>query len=254
VIRAFTEAGLASKLELHADTDFNPLISARDSATAGTTTLADYLSFLAPMVGALVADRPNGNVLVQAIGARSLAAAVELDPADVAYAPVWEEQLPGGNIVTVTYQADQGASVTVQDDASIGRYGKRPITIDTAFQNASDATARGNERLYRSAYTHWEMPAAPILRGLDLELGAPVILSSLPPAAPFDPWTPLVEGWTDTISGEAWTMELALSDPLISGLTLPWSSVPVDPAYHWNTIDQATAWIDALTLEDLDAG
>ena len=96
------------------------------------------------------------------------------------------------------------------------------------------------------------MPAAPILRGLDLELGVPVVLSSLPPAAPFDPWTPLVEGWTDTISGEVWSMELALSDPLISGVTLPWQAIPVEAAYHWNTIDPSTAWIDALTLDDLE--
>ena len=254
ITRIFTEAGLASRLELHADADFNPLLAARDAATAGPTTLADYLAFLAPMVGALVADRPNGNVVVQAIGARSLDDAIDVDPADVAFAPVWELQLPGGNIVTVTYQADQGASVTVTDAASVAQYGDRPVTIDTSFQNASDATTRGNARLYRSAYSHWEMAAAPILRGLDLELGVPVVLTELPPASPFEPWTPIIEGWTDTISGEVWSMELALSDPLISGVTLPWDAVPIEPAYRWSTIDPSTDWIHALTLDDLEMG
>lgn len=251
VTRIFAEAGLGSLLELHPEPDFDPVLAPRDPATAGETNLADYLAFLAPMVGALVADRPDGTVLVQAIGSRTLEAAVELDPADVAYAPVWEQQLPAGNVVTVRYQADQGASVTVSDDVSIARYGERPLTIDTAFEQAADASSRASSALYRGAYAHWQMPAAPILRGLDLELGVPVVLGSLPAAAPHDPWTPLVEGWTDTISGERWTMELALSDPLVSGVTLPWDAVPVELA--WTTIDQATAWIDALTLDDLEA-
>ena len=255
VTRCFTEAGLAGLLELHPDPDFDPLLAARDAATAGPTTLGDYLAFLAPMIGALVADRPNGNVLVQAIGARTLEAAVAIDPADVAYAPVWQEQNPGGNIVTVTYQADQGASVTVEDSASVAKYGEFPVTVDTSFQNATDATTRANERLYRSAYTHWEMPAAPILRGMELQLGAPVILTGLPDSAPFEPWTPLVEGWTDTISGDRWDMALSLSDPLISGVTLPWDSVPLDPlVYAWSTIDPATDWVHALTLDDLEMG
>jgi hypothetical protein len=253
VLRAFTEAGLAASLDLRPDPELDPILAPRDSETAGATTLGDYVAFLAPMIGALVADQPDGTTLVQAIGARTLDAAIELEPGDVAYAPVWEEQLPSGNIVTVRYQGDQGASVTVQDDASIEHYGRRPITIDTTFQAEADATARARSALNRSAYSHWEIAGAPLLRGLDLPLGEAVILSGLPGWAPFEPWTPLVEGWTDTISGSSWRMELALSDPLVSGLTLSWESIPIDPLYLWSTIDPATAWADALTLDDLEA-
>jgi hypothetical protein len=253
VLRAFTEAGLDAKLDLRPDPGLDPVLSPRDPATAGTTKLSDYLAFLAPMIGALVADQPDGTTLVQAIGARTLDAAIELAPADVAYAPVWEEQLPLGNIVTVRYQADQGASVTVQDDASIARYGRRPITIDTAFESSSDATARANAALSRSAYSHWEVAGAPLLRGFDLPLGEAVILSGLPAWTPYEPWTPIIEGWVDTISGSSWTMELALSDPLVSGLTLSWEAIPIDPLYQWDTVDPATAWVDALTLDDLEA-
>jgi hypothetical protein len=253
VVRVFTEAGLAAELDLRPDPDLDPILAPRDSATAGPTTLGDYLAFLAPMLGALVADQPDGKILVQTIGSRSLDDAIEIDPADVAYAPVWEEQLPSGNIVTVRYQADQGASVTVQDDVSIDRYDRRPITIDTSFQSAADATARANAALARSAYSHWEIGGAPLLRGLDLALGAPIILSKLPASTPYEPWTPIVEGWTDTITGDSWTMELALSDPLVSGLTLPWEAIPIEPAYQWDTVDPAVAWVDALTLDDLEA-
>ena len=49
-------------------------------------------------------------------------------------------------------------------------------------------------------------------------------------------------------------MTLALSDPLYSGVTVPWAAVPATAEYHWNTIDPATDWTEALTLEDLNAG
>lgn len=253
VTRAFTEAGLAARLELEPDPGFNPLLAGRVFETAGATTLGDYLTFLAGMVGALVSDRPDGNIYVQAVGARTLEDATPLDPADVAYAPSWTAELPRGNIVTVRYQADQGESVTVTDSASIGLYGERPETIDTAFVNAQDATLRAEQRLARGAYSHWNIPAAPVLRGLELEIGAPVELTQMPGASPYDPWTPVLEGWTDEIDGAEWRMTLALSDPLLSGVTLPWASVPATAAYLWSTVDPATDWTEALTLDDLEA-
>ena len=250
VTRAFTDAGQVDRLELVADPLFNPQLAARDPESAGSTTLGDYLTFLVGMVGALVSDRPNGDIFVQAVGARSLDDAVELDPADVAYAPAWVQEMPRGNIVTVRYTGDQSESVTVTDAASVALYGERPETIDTAFVNASDATYRANQRLGRAAYAHWNIPSAPILQGLDLALGAPVTLDDMPPASPNQPWTPLVEGWTDTVTGDEWTMEVSLSDPLLSGLTLPWAAVPLEMA--WNETDPATNWTEALTLDDLE--
>ena len=254
IARAFADAGLESLLELEHDPAFNPILAARTAATAGPTTLGDYLTFLLPTVGAGAADLPDGQILVQAVGARSLDDLYELDPADVTYAPAWVEELPRGNIVTVRYHADQGASVTVTEPSSIAIYGDRAETIDTALRDTADATYRANLRLGRGAFSHWNILEAPVLRGLELSLGAPILLSSMPPASPFEPWTPILEGWTDTITGDDWTMTLALSDPLVSGLTVPWVAVPLEPAYHWDTVDEETDWTEALTLEALNAG
>jgi hypothetical protein len=250
VTRCFTEAGLAGRLELVPDPTFDPMLAERTFETAGATTLGDYLAFLAGMVGALVSDRPDGDIFVQAVGGRDLDAAVPLDPADVAYAPAWIAELPKGNIVTVRYTGDQSESVTIQDDESISRYGDRPETIDTAFVSSADANRRASQRLARGAYSHWNIPQAPILRGLNLDVGSPVLLDKLPDASPSSPWTPILEGWTDTITGDEWTMTLALSDPLLSGVTLPWTAVPTSD--KWNTIDPATDWTEALTLDDLE--
>lgn len=252
VTRAFTEAGIAAELELYVDPDFDPLLAARDSATAGETNLRDYLAFLAPMVGAAVTDRvDDGRILVQALGARSLDNATPLDPADVLYAPAWEKVLPSSNVVTVRYTGDQSESVTVADELSVEMYGELPSTLDTTFVNAADATTRANQRLARSAFPHWNISEAPLIRALELSIGQPVTLSQMPPSSPSDPWTPIVEGWTDTITRDDWTMTLALSDPLESGLGLLWEDVPAPDL--WNTIAASVAWSQALTLEDLHA-
>lgn len=253
VARIFTEAGLADVLELQADPDFDPQLAARDPATAGATTLGDYLAYLAPMIGAAVCDRPDGRILVQPLGARTIDRAVPLDPADVEHAPAWVMVLPGANVVTVRYTGDQSESVTLRDEASIGLYDEeRPETIDTTFVDVADATARAQSRLDRGAYAHWNVLEAPILRGLELEVGAPVVLSSMPEASPADPWTPIVEGWAEQITGDAWTMQLALSDPRLSGIPpLAWEDVPA-LGYAWNAIDQAVAWFEAQSVESLN--
>lgn len=249
--RIFTEAGLASVLDFRPDPDFDPPLAARDPATAGETTLGDYLSFLAPMLGAAVVDGLDGSIVVQAIAARTLDELIVVEPADVAYAPPWTMALPGGNVVTVRYQGDQGASVTIRDEASVALYGERFSTLDTTFVNQADAQQRASTRLQRGAYARWQMLQAPILRGLPLELGRPLLLSQMPTASPFDPWTPILEGWEDTISGPNWTMQLALSDPTYSGVTtLAWQDVPAT-GYAWNQVNPETAWREALVLDTL---
>ena len=252
VTRCFQEAGLDAFLDLRPDPDFDPPLAARDSATAGPTTLGDYLTFLAPMIGAAVCDGLDGSILVQAIGSRHLTAPVAITPADVSFAPIWTQILPLANIVTVQYQGDQGASVTAQDEGSIALYDReRRQTIATSFNAQADAQSRADVYLRRSAYAHWNILEGPMIRGLDLQVGEAVTLSELPPAAPYDPWTPIVEGWTDQIDGASWTQLLALSDPALSGLvTLAWQDVPLP--YLWNTINPATEWREALVLDSLE--
>jgi len=249
VTRCFQEAGLAARLELAVDPTFDPQLAGRTTATAGSTTLRDMLAFLAPMVGAAIVDRPNGNILVQAIGARSLDNMVALDPALVEFAPEWSQVLPQANVVTVRYTGDQSQSVTVRDDSSVALYGERRATIDTSFTSSVDATTRANQARARGSFPHWTIPETPVLEGLELTIGEPLTLTMLPPSSPFTAWTPIVEGWQDQISGPDWTMRVALSDPLASGLILPWNELP--PDWLWNTINPSTPWNQALTLGDL---
>jgi hypothetical protein len=251
VARAFAEAGLGAVLELEVGA-FDPVLVARP---AEPVSLAAMLDELAETVESAVADRPDGRILVQALNARTGAGTVALDPAEVAYAPAWEMRLPAANVVTVDY-GEPAASVSSRDASSVALYGPIAATITTDIKGAGDATTVVFNRLARSAYARWTIPAAGLLFGRRLPIGKPVGLSSLPPAAPFPSWAPVLEGWTDRIVSDGeklvWTMELALSDPLLSGLTLAWQAIPADAAHRWNTINPAVAWLDALTLTDLD--
>jgi hypothetical protein len=250
VQRAFSDAGIPGVLELELGA-FDPILVAR---AAEPTDLGAYLEALAGMVDAAVADRPNGNVLVQAIDSRALENLVELDPAEVGYAPEWTLVLPEANIVTVSYgDPSASASVSSRDEISVGIYGPIAAQIATTVRDNADASRIASTRLARNAYAHWTIQAAPLLYGRTIPIGTPLELSTLPASSPYDPWTPILEGWTDHVESDGleltWTQELGLSDPLRSGLTLPWQAIP--PDYLWNTINQATEWKDALTLSDL---
>lgn len=392
VERVFAEAGLSALLELEAPgLVFNPVLAARDPLD-GSTTLDAELGQLAAMVGAAVTDRPDGRILVQPLGERDFDALTvpghngDIDPADVAYAPVWSQVLPAGNIVTVSYTpgealpprpanlvdnsptvvglsstldilpgnsvsgtgipantvvqaivspssvtlsrpanldalkdgaihpgetkigsisdtsdlsvgmavpeppgdlqpgtvvvdidassvtidkpavgtnvgafrftapassvltfGTESAYVTHRDEASISRYGERPVSVDTAFVDVLDADRRATERLQRAALPAWVIPAAPIVRGLELRVGYPVVISGMPASSPSTDWLAILEGWSEQIAGEEWTMELALSDPLLSGYFFSWSTIP--PEWAWNELDPTASWYEAQSLE-----
>jgi len=256
VARIFQLGAVDDLLDLQADPAFDPPLAARDPATAGATTVGDYLNFVLPSVGATALDTPDGLIRVQALGSRVLDADVELPPAAIAWAPAWVQVLPIGNVITVRYQGDQGASVTERDDASVDLYGlELAYSIDTPIEAQADAVTRAQTALQQLAYAHWNIPELPTVTPLELHVGEPVVLSKMPPASPYDPWTPIVEGWSEQLAGlpQSWTMLVALSDPALSGLTLlPWDAVP--EGYLWTTIDQLVQWREALTLDDLVGG
>jgi hypothetical protein len=242
VTRAFTEAGLASSLLLEPDPSFDPPLAARPG---NETRLSDYLTPLADSVGAAVVDLPDGRILVQAINSRSFAGSLELDPADVIYAPVWAQALAIANVVTVKYA---GGELTATDQGSFDANGPFPIAVETELANQVDAQTLANQTLTRRAYPRWMIQNAPLITGYQaVKIGAPVSLTELPDPSPYGSWTPCLEGWDDRIQGGEWLMTLALSDPLFSGLTLTWDAAPG----QWNTIDQTVAWRDALAPSDL---
>ena len=178
VTRAFAEAAIAGTLALELG-PFDPLLVA-EPAPSSTRTLGGYLDELAAMVGAAVADLPDGRILVQAIDSRTIGGAVALDPAEVGYAPEWALRLPGANIVDVTY-GEPASSVSARDPASVALYGPIAASVATRFLNAVDAQAVANGRIASGAYSRWTVGDAPLLVGLALKIGTPG--NALAPAA-----------------------------------------------------------------------
>lgn len=250
VTRAFTDAGLAARLVLQAP-NADPVLWAR---TAAPVTLDSYLSELCEAIGATVADLPDGRILVQPISYRSLTAPVDLSPSEVAYAPQWLQDLPGCNRVTVAYgNPNAQAFLTREDAASIALYGPRPASITTPLRDVVSAASMAEAIIARQAYARWTTPETTLIIGRRLSIGDAVKLRSLPASAPFDPWYPMLEGWTDSIvsdgDGMTWTMALMLSDAMLSGVAMRWMDVPAP--LTWATVNPTLQWRDALSPGDL---
>ena len=201
-------------------------------------------------VGATAFDAPDGRIVVQAFDARrGLYPPLELDPALVLYAPAWAQSLDVANRVVLGYGYGAG-SVTVDDPVSQERFGVRWTGLfQTGLADAAVAGDRARLWLNRVTEPRWKLPGLTLLERHPLEVGQVLELLELPDSAPLGAWTPIVEGWTDTVEGPDWTQEVVLSDPIYSGLALPWQDVP--PELLWMLVDPACIWADADVLDNL---
>lgn len=241
VTRAFTEAGELALLELEVGTD-DPPLAARDAEEA---SLAEILEELASTVPATVADLPDGRVLVQAYSTRQGRTPVELDPLSVAYPTAWAQTDDTRNVVRVEWA---GGTVERTDSGSISDLEERePLTITTALAVESDAVERALLELNRRGRPEWTLDSVELLE-LDpaLEIGAPVRIPSLPPAAPLAEAIRILEGWEDHVEGDEWTMMLALSPPALSGFGISWNLL--EPTLAWEDVPAAVTWADAEEL------
>ena len=204
-------------------------------------------------VGATAFDAADGTVVVQAFDARAgLYPPLELDPRLVLYAPAWSRTLDVVNRVVLGYGYGAG-SVTVDDAASQAVHGVRwSGAFETGLADAATATARARLWVSRLSEPRWKLPGLTLLRRHPLEVGLVLELLGLPETAPLRSWTPIVEGWTDTIEGPDWTQDVVLSDPLLSGLALPWRDLP--PELAWLEVDPACSWSEADVLDNLIGG
>ena len=227
------------------DPDFDPVLYPPVNLDTGTELFETYSQSLASAVGAALFDTPDGRLAAQALGSRAGDVVHELDPALVAWAPKWTQTLDVANVIAVQYGSDDASVELVDvDEASVELFGRRSTAIEsTRIKLAGDAGTRARTALDRRAYPRWEIRDLLYLAPIpNLAVGDRVLLTDLPASAPLEYWTPVVEGWTHTISGPDWTLELALSDPLASGLALTWEELPA-----------GLAWQDVPPLEWIEA-
>lgn len=240
---------------VQADSTFDPVLEPAVNLDTGTMLFESYAGSLANAVGAVIADTPDGRLLVQALGGRRGAGVLhELDPALVIYSPRWVQALEVVNAVGVQYGPDDAQQIAAaSDQASIDLYDRRYTEIDgTRISSSTDAATRAAVALSRGAYPRWVMPDATVLEPIpNLAIGDRVLLTELPAAAPAPTWSAVVEGWTHRIAGapQTWVQELALSDPALSGLALTWADLaPLGD--RWVDVDPELAWYEADNLAD----
>lgn len=132
------------------------------------------------------------------------------------------------NRVTLEYGAAASGeslrpSVTVEDAASIARYGLRDTKVSSPIQELTDATDVATQWLLLTT-PQWTMPDAVGVLSLGsdadiaalcgLELGDLVQTPELPLGAPVPDFTSTVLGYQETISRTDWQLELHLSPQL----------------------------------------
>jgi hypothetical protein len=246
VQRFLTAAGVTA-FTVNADPGFDPLIEPPPEAEI---SIGNYLGELAATVGAAVYDSSSGSIVVDAIGARGAptrVGAIDVDPLNALYSPVWKQALGDVvNSVTVLYGPDRSSSKTVSDSASADLYGGARTEISTTITAEADAQHRAESRLARMSTPRWTMQPVTLVEAspAPYQIGFRVHLTELPPSAPFASWTPVLEGWADRIDGDSFSMELVVSDPLFSGLYARWDEAA--PTFLWSDAAPALAWADVL--------
>ena len=225
---------------------------------AGETTVNAQLDDLSQSGGASIVDLPDGRIFVQALESRQAQAGdpspLELDPASVVYAPAWVQVLDVVNQVSVAYGPEEDSHTTgARNTDSVDRFGERSTDIGGTLAFEFDADRRAAQTVNRRGYPRWVLPGVDVVGLVTPTIGYTVRLTELPAPTPIGvEWQQMVEGWTDTLEGEAWTTSLALSDPVASGVSLPWFQLP--PDLRWDELDPAARWEDAYALENLTGG
>lgn len=252
VRRVFAEAGVPPSGYLIDTPEPAFEVAAR---LAGETTVSAMFDDLSQSGGACIVDLPDGRVFVQALESRQAQAGdpspLELDPSIVLYAPAWVQVLDVVNNAAVAYGPEESSATTSQRNTdSIALYGERSTDVGGTLATEDDADRRAAQIVNRRGYPRWVLPGVDCLGVVTPQIGYTVRLTELPTPTPIgSEWQPMVEGWTDQLDGELWTTSLALSDPVASGVTLPWYQLP--PTLRWQDLNPACRWEDAYAIENL---
>lgn len=298
--RVLTLAGVPHTVDVSAETDVQ--VNPQD---IDVRTALDVLDDLAADTAAAIIDLPDGTVLYQPLQARSrpvfryrwqdfppemtwadfppemtwadfdtISPAAEqplvLPPGAVAFEPEWKST--AGAIVNsvrlgygVPAEGAAQATLALQDDASVARYGKRHYGSETQLARLDDASAVASRVMSTRAWERWALGSVDVYADLldgptraavaALRCGDWVQVDGLPQPAPATSWAGICEGWAyrEWVAGQtrraAWT--LSLSDPLLSLAVMTWADFP--PDYTWADFPPYLTWAD-LTSTDVLAG
>ena len=223
-------------------------------------SLAAILAAAITDTGVVIADQPDGHILVQFPDSRlsqdRFTPAAEATHVDLE----WVQTDDLVNDVAIEWAGTPPATAT--NDASIARFDRHSLRVTTSLADSGSATRRASSVVARLALPVWECGSVETWDPgiLDYTIGALVTLEPLPAAAPVSSsgsWEGVLEGWTDHYAPAAdgsgllaGTWDLALSDRRKSSEVVVWMGV--DPAtLQWAQVTPTTAWDEATSNGDL---
>lgn len=193
--------------------------------------------------------RRNPAVLVELVAGRQIVAGLR-----------WESGLAGMvNDLTLAYGLTpaEGEQPTVRqvDDVSVAAVGVVAASESTLLADKSTAEDRARLIVGRRSTASWSSPALTVelLRSVDraqlagllrLEHGNVLRATGLPAMSPFTTSELVVEGYTETLTRDAWLLDLAVAGLGIAGAPLQWQETPA--AITWAGVTPAgMTWLQA---------
>lgn len=255
--------------------DYNPTLleEPADEWDQGTPILQELEGLSSPGE-ALLYDTPDGQIVWQELAYRRTTPIVELDCAEVRFAPGFTERLDLINDFTIDYGPDAArAAVSATDNLSKTAQGVWAERASYPYQDQASAQTKATRVTRRQAWPSVVMPKVTVLlnqidtparwaqvRGL--RVGSRVRLPRLPDPYPGDGvglpqnggvW--IVEGWTEHVGSKweptaEWTLDLVLSPPIWSVVAMTWDQMkttyPTKTWDQWKTSGETWDQIGAL--------
>jgi len=252
---------------------------------AQPSTALDALARIAQGTGATYYDDPQGRIIFEDYGNRSLTTfngtwsnqvgnwsgasgtwgsypitigSLPLNAEGIIFAPTWTKTLtPLINDVTVAYGPDLTQNQT--DGASITQYGRREYRLETQIKLEADAITRAASIITAQANGLWNLGQVSILMSeldedqttqvLNLVSGSLVNVIGLPASGPYTQFNGILEGWTDSYNNGQHILTLSISDPRFSYQILEFGEVT--DTLTWGDVDPGVQWYEIITNNDL---
>lgn len=190
-------------------------------------------------------------------------AAVEdltLTAGQVLWPLAWVQDLSGMvNDLTVGYgAAEPQAEVRLTDPPSIATHGLYAAKVSTRLADQAAAERFVNLTVARRARPWWDVStmAVELVRGLDpataakvlgLEVASLVRVTGFPTDGPMQLGRLWVEGWTETITADSWTVVLSVSPYGRTGPPARW--VDLASTISWAELDPGLSWAGAAAMD-----
>lgn len=226
----------------------------------------ELLTELAGQAGSLLVQRRDGTLEWHDANHRRGTPAVlaGLAAANILTGSRWEQTLAGAvNDLTVGYgTGDPQATVRVQDAPSVAAYGRLAGSTGTALATLTDATVRAGDVVGRRSRPRWRVDGLTVelLRTVSpsqaaslagAEVGSLLTLTGLPETGPFSAARMFVEGWSEEIAPDGWTLALDVTEYGLTGPSPRWVDVPA--TVKWSGVPASTTWLAAVSWYAGDA-